>query len=146
RGSERIPIHGGPGGLGVFNAIADAFRGRQGFPDVTAGSSFVMAAHLTRGCPQSRSILTYSLSANPRSPYFADQTRLFSRKRWLDMRFCQQALLRDPALRVTEIGCLDLPGLRSVGVAGTARRLRLRFRRAVALPVRVEVLGGRRRV
>ena len=69
RGKERIPIHGGPGGLGVFNAISAPFKAREGFPDIVHGSSFVMAAHLngTR-CPDSRSILTYSLSANPDSP------------------------------------------------------------------------------
>jgi acyl-homoserine-lactone acylase len=146
RGSERIPIHGGPGGVGVFNAISAAFRGREGFPDVNHGSSFVMAAHMRRGCPESRSILTYSLSANPRSPYFADQTRLFSRKQWVDMRFCQNEVVSDRALRVTEIGCVNLPGLRSATVSGTARRLRLRFRRALELPVRVEVFRGGRRV
>ena len=89
----------------MFNAITAPFAGRQGFPDVTTGSSFVMAAHLngTR-CPESRSILTYSQSANPASPYYADQTRLFSQKKWVDMRFCTEEVLRDRALRVTELG------------------------------------------
>ena len=52
RGDERIPIHGGPGGLGVFNAISAPFAGAKGFPDIGSGSSFVMAAHLTGGCPR----------------------------------------------------------------------------------------------
>ena len=37
RGAERIPIHGGEGGQGVFNAISDVFDGRRGYDDVTAG-------------------------------------------------------------------------------------------------------------
>src|SRR5690606_6823921 len=46
---ERIPIHGGPGSVGVFNAInvtwdGDASDGEAGYPDVAHGSSFVMVA------------------------------------------------------------------------------------------------------
>ena len=117
RGKERIPIHGGPGGLGVFNAISAPFKANEGFPDIVHGSSFVMAAHLngTR-CPDSRSILTYSLSANPASPHFADQTRLFSRKQWVDMRFCVEEILRDRRLAVLELGCVRDSGLRSARV------------------------------
>ena len=101
-----------------------------------------MAAHLngTR-CPESRSILTYSQSANPRRRYFADQTRLFSDKRWVDMRFCPEEVLRDSALRVTELGCVSDSGFRAVGVRGASRgRLRLGFRRRMRLPATVEVL------
>ena len=98
RGGERIPIHGGPGTLGVFNAISAPFVPGQGFPDVVHGSSFVMAAETGGRCPDSRSILTYSQSTNPRSRYYADQTKLYSRKRWVDMRFCVEELLSDRVL------------------------------------------------
>jgi acyl-homoserine-lactone acylase len=151
RGDDRIPIHGGPGSLGVFNAIGAPFAGAKGFPDITTGSSFVMAAHLTGGCPESRAILTYSLSANPRSPYYADQTRLFSQKRWLDMLFCEQRLLRE-RLRVTEFGCITPGGFTRARVSGRPGDLRVRFRRGVAgLPVKIELLsvsggGGMRRI
>ncbi len=143
KNSERVPIHGGPGTLGVFNAISAPFRGREGFPDVGSGSSFVMAAHLngTR-CPESRSILTYSQSANPQSPYFADQTRLFSDKRWVDMRFCPEEVLRDSRAAGHGAGLrARTAGFRSVRVRGASRgRVRLGFRRRVRLPVTVEVL------
>ena len=151
RGSDRIPIHGGPGTLGVFNAISAPFAGDKGFPDITSGSSFVMAAHLTGACPESHAILTYSLSANPQSPYFADQTRLYSQKRWLDMLFCEDKLLRQP-LKVTEFGCISPAGFTRAGVGGRAGNVRLRYRRAVAgLPVTIDLLragrrGGLRRV
>ena len=46
RGDEKIPIHGGPGDLGVFNAINVAWVPAKGYPDVPHGSSFVMAAQL----------------------------------------------------------------------------------------------------
>jgi acyl-homoserine-lactone acylase len=141
RGEERIPIHGGPGGLGVFNAISAPFRGGEGYPDITSGSSFVMAAHLNggaRGCPESRAILTYSLSANPASPHFADQTRLYSRKQWVDMLFCVEDLLRKRP-RVTELGCVKAGGFTRARVRGRSGRLRVAFRRVVRLPVRAQV-------
>ena len=76
-----------------------------GYPDVPHGSSFIQAVRFTgNGCPQSQSILTYSQSVSSESPYFADQTRMFSRKRWNPMRFCERQLLRDPHLRVQHVG------------------------------------------
>jgi acyl-homoserine-lactone acylase len=103
RGDEKIPIHGGPGGVGVFNAINVPWVPGEGYPDVPQGSSFVYVARVTGGCPESRSILTYSQAAHSSSPHFADQTRLFSRKRWVDMRFCEDEIASDPNLAVTEL-------------------------------------------
>ena len=91
RGNERIPIHGGPGGDSLFNAINVSWDPPKGWPNVPHGSSFVMAAQFTgdSGCPvDARTILTYSQSTNPDSPYFADQTRMFSKKQWVDPPFC----------------------------------------------------------
>ena len=109
RGSERIPIHGGPGVVGVFNAINVSWVGsgsNPGYPNVPHGSSFVMAAQFTDdpNCPvDTRTILTYSQSTNPNSPYFADQTRMFSRKEWKDEAFCEDEIAADPNLEVTDI-------------------------------------------
>ncbi|MGI8461162.1 MAG: penicillin acylase family protein [Solirubrobacterales bacterium] len=88
RNGEKIPIHGGPGDpIGVFNAISAPWNG-SGFREVQHGSSIVMVTSFTDGCPDDRSILTYSLSTNPNSPYYADQTRMFSEKEWVDPPFC----------------------------------------------------------
>ena len=95
RADEKIPIHGGPGGNGVFNAINVPWVPGQGYPNVPSGSSFVMAMQFTDGCPESRSIMTYSQSTNPESPFFADQTRLYARKQWVDMRFCEREIRAD---------------------------------------------------
>ena len=51
RGSEEIPIHGGPGTLGVFNAINVGFVPGQGYPNVPHGSSYVYTTQFTDGCP-----------------------------------------------------------------------------------------------
>lgn len=87
RGSEIIPIHGGTGNEGAFNVISARFAGAAGYPDVEFGSSFVMVAELGRRGPQSRAVLTYSQSTDPTSPHYADQTRLYSRKQWVDLPY-----------------------------------------------------------
>jgi hypothetical protein len=107
RGSEPIPIHGGPGTLGVFNAINVGWDpGGGGYPDVPSGSSFVMATAFEddAACPvDDRSILTYSLSENPDSPYYADQTRMFSNKEWVNVPYCESEIAADPELQVTPL-------------------------------------------
>ncbi len=88
RGGVRIPLHGGPEGEGVFNKIEAAFQGASGYPEVTSwSSSWIQAVEFTASGPRSRGILTYSLSANPASPHYADQTLMFSRKEWLELPF-----------------------------------------------------------
>ena len=96
RGSQKIPIHGGPGDPeGIFNAINVGWTGSgasPGYNNVPHGSSFVMAASFTDdACPNdTRTILTYSQSTDPSSPWFKDQTEMFSNKEWVD-----EALLRE---------------------------------------------------
>jgi acyl-homoserine-lactone acylase len=95
RGNERIPIHGGPGSDSLFNAINVSWNPPGGYDNVPHGSSFVMVTSFRKGgCPENRSILTYSLSVNPNSPFFADQTRMFSRKRWVNPPFCSADVQR----------------------------------------------------
>jgi len=88
RGGERIPLHGGPEYEGIFNKLEARFQGAEGYPEVTrSSSSWILAVALGDGGPRSRGILAYSLSTDPSSPHFADQTRMFSQKRWLDLPF-----------------------------------------------------------
>ena len=96
RGGRRIAIHGGPGDPhGQFNAIESEFVPGQGFGEVAAGSSYVQVVTWNDGpCPDAAAILTYSQSTNPRSPFFADQGPLFSRKQWVPVRFCRRDVVR----------------------------------------------------
>ena len=100
-----IPIPGGPGDTdGIYNVI-----GAGGFPgdSPTApdfGSSFIQVVTWNNtACPVGATILTYSESANPDSPDYADQTELFSHQRWLPDRFCQSQIMADPHLQVTTV-------------------------------------------
>jgi acyl-homoserine-lactone acylase len=97
RGGETIPIHGGPGGLGVFNAINVSWDPEHdGYGDVEHGSSFMMAAQFVDGrCPvRAGTFVTYSQSENQRSKHAADYTRAYSQKRWNRVPFCTKELRR----------------------------------------------------
>ncbi len=95
RGDEKIPIHGGPGTVGVFNAINVGWNAAAGYPNVPHGSSYVQTVELPkRGCARVRTILTYSQSTSPESRWFGDQTRLFSRRRWVKPPFCPKQMRR----------------------------------------------------
>ena len=88
------PYHGGPGGLGVFNAMAASWTGRGYVGPLGHGASFVQVVSFDGdGCPDTRTVLTYSQSTNPRSPHYADQTRLFSEEGWVTGRFCKRDVL-----------------------------------------------------
>jgi acyl-homoserine-lactone acylase len=103
RGSERIPIHGCTDQEGCFNIITTD-RDEQGRYDPFTGSSFVMtAAFDDKGRPRGEAILTYSQSENPRSKHYADQTRLFSQKKWLPMRFTERSIRRDDEYKRTVV-------------------------------------------
>ncbi len=99
---QHIPIPGGPGDPdGIYNAI---YTGEYPGAPPTApdsGSSFIQVVTWNgTACPVGATILTYSESSNPASPHFADQTRLFSQKKWLTDRFCNSAIAADPHLQV----------------------------------------------
>lgn len=102
RNEARIPIHGCGHPEGCFNAMGNTVE-----PDFTykplLGTSFLMAVSFTDAGPVGRSLLAYSQSTNPASPYFADQTWLYSRKQWVDMRFTEAEIASDPELSVTPL-------------------------------------------
>jgi acyl-homoserine-lactone acylase len=86
----RTPYHGGPGGLGVFNAVAAPWSADKGYQGPLAhGSSYIQTVGFDGdGCPDAKTILTYSQSTNPTSKHYADQTRLYSTSGWVTDRFC----------------------------------------------------------
>ncbi len=104
RGDRRIPIHGGRGEAGVFNVITNPLVPGVGYPRVVHGSSFVMAVELGPHGPSGRQILTYSQSTDPTSPWYADQTRLYSGKGWDTVKYTEAQIAADPNLRTYRVG------------------------------------------
>jgi acyl-homoserine-lactone acylase len=88
------PYHGGPGGLGVFNAMAAPWDPQKGYIGRLAhGASFIQTVSFDGdGCPDAQTMLTYSQSTNPKSRHYADQTRLYSKGGWVKGVFCEREL------------------------------------------------------
>ena len=93
-----IPIHGDRDADGAFNVITAPRVAGVGYPNVDSGSSYVMAVRLGKNGPTGRQILTYSESTNPTSPWFADQTELFSQKGWDTIKYTNKEIKADPNL------------------------------------------------
>jgi acyl-homoserine-lactone acylase len=127
KGSEHIPLHGGQGFEGVANVIVYSSglnstllprmpRGevvydrtdltKDGY-EVNYGSSFIMALEFTDDGPRARAFLTYSQSDYAASPWYADQTRLFSDKTWRDIAFDEEDIAADPELEAYEISNVE---------------------------------------
>jgi acyl-homoserine-lactone acylase len=91
RRGEAISIHGGPGGLGVFNAISAPWRPAEGgYPNIPHGASFIMATEFTgKACPvRADTFVSYGQTENQDSPHASDYTKAFSEKRWNHVPFC----------------------------------------------------------
>jgi acyl-homoserine-lactone acylase len=154
REDERIPIHGGPGTAGVFNAINVGNPGEGGITNVAHGSSFVQAVQFVNGaCPvEPRTILTYSQSTNRTSPWFSDQTRMLSRKEWVNTPFCAGDVDRE-TISTTELRgaaggsqdgpppktCTSPAGFRRIRATTAGRSIGFRWATRAGGRVRVDV-------
>ncbi len=97
---ERIPIHGGSG-ASMFSVISSRYVGDQGRGFIRHGNSYVQAVTWDESaCPDASALLTYSQSTNPESPHFADMTRVYSAKEWVDFPYCEADIEAD---KVSEI-------------------------------------------
>ncbi|MEV6549145.1 penicillin acylase family protein [Streptomyces sp. NPDC051597] len=104
RNGERLPVSGGTEALGVWNKVEGVWDPARGYTEVSTGSSHIQAVGWDGGrCPVARTLLTYSQSENVRSPHYSDQTRLYSRRRWVASRYCERDILSSPALRVVRV-------------------------------------------
>jgi acyl-homoserine-lactone acylase len=104
RGGERIPIGGGTARLGVYNAIGGIWDPTKGYTEMQHGASYLHAiAFDDDACPDTGTLMAYSQSADPTSPHYSDQTKLYSRKQWVTERFCERDILASPELRVEHI-------------------------------------------
>lgn len=70
---------------------------------VNYGTSFIMAMQFTDEGPEGRAILTYSESAEVDSPWYSDQTEMFSAKQWRPMLWTEADILADPNLTEVEV-------------------------------------------
>ncbi|MCM2311944.1 MAG: penicillin acylase family protein [Steroidobacteraceae bacterium] len=107
RNGTAIPIHGGSGTSGVYNAITTSTNPVPGvgYTPILAGSSYIQAVTFSPSGPDARAIVTYSQSTDPANPHYADMTRLFSDYGWVKLPFAEGDIRRDPnltSLRLSE--------------------------------------------
>jgi acyl-homoserine-lactone acylase len=94
-GGRQTPIHGGPGELGIYNAI-QSVPSANGKREVVSGTSYLQVVTFDDQGPQAQGLLAFSISSDPASPYSADQTQAFSRKQWSRLPFTEQQIKADP--------------------------------------------------
>ena len=87
---ERIPLHGGPNRMGLFNVVDTLYDPDRGYTDVGYGATYIQAVRFgDKECgPEARTVLGHSLSTDPTSPFYANGTKLFLAKEWVDQPFC----------------------------------------------------------
>ena len=101
-GGQQTPIHGGPGTLGVYNAIQSVPR-TDGKLEVVSGTSYLQVVTFDDKGPQVQGLLAFSLSSDPASRYSRDQTVAFSRKQLSVLPFTEQQITSDPQYQVQTI-------------------------------------------
>ena len=101
RGAPPIPLGGGTGdSVGNANALASRWPedNTDRYRPVTYGSSHIQAVSFLRhGRVGARTILTYGQSEDPTSRWSSDQTRLFSREKWVRFAWTDGQIRRDLA-------------------------------------------------
>jgi len=101
-GGQQTPIHGGPGTLGVYNAIQSVPRS-DGKREVVSGTSYLQVVTFDDKGPQAQGLLAFSLSSDPGSKYARDQTQAFSNKQLSVLPFTEQQITSDPQYQVQTI-------------------------------------------
>jgi len=119
---KRIPIHGGNSSEGIMSTanyssngtlLGGVERGKllnhtTGLTEdgyvVNFGTSFLMVVELDKQGPRCQGIASFSQSSDPDSPYFSDQTVLYSNKVWRPCHYSQTDIQADAALRVYQVG------------------------------------------
>ena len=94
RNGEKIGIPGGDGRAGMFSVISARFDGDNGgYTPIVSGNSYIQSVTWNEdGSPNARAILTYSQSPEPDSPFYADQTKIYSQSEWIDMPFTDEQI------------------------------------------------------
>ena len=101
---RRIPIHGCSTGCwqaiysGSMGSDPDAAYGR-----VSDGSSTVQMTELRPNGPKAHWVLTYSQSENPKSKHLDDQTKQFSKSKFIPMLFTYKQIKSDPHYKLKKV-------------------------------------------
>ncbi|KIK88019.1 acylase [Pseudomonas koreensis] len=101
-GARQTAIHGGPGTLGIYNAIQSVPR-EDGKLEVISGTSYLQVVSFDDNGPHAQGLLAFSLSSDPESKYSRDQTQAFSKKQWSVLPFTEQQIAADPQYQLQTV-------------------------------------------
>jgi acyl-homoserine-lactone acylase len=91
RGGENIPLHGGLDSLGLFCVINIHWDpAKKAYVNPYHGNTYIQVVSFEgKEYPRMSTITTYSLSQNVNSPWYKDQTWMYSNKEWIDLPFSE---------------------------------------------------------
>jgi acyl-homoserine-lactone acylase len=106
RNGVRVPIHGAIGDIdGSYNSIhVSGELDKTGYHNVAWGTSYVQTVTFDNNGPVAQGMLLYGQSTDPKSPWYADQVPLYSRKEWSALPFTLQKIKADPNYSVRSLG------------------------------------------
>jgi len=98
RNGVRIPLHGGIGNIdGSYNSLTMRNPlGAAGYEGVHWGQSYIQTVTFDDDGPVAQAMLTYGQSTDPKSPWYADQLQVYSRKEWPVLPFTPARIKADP--------------------------------------------------
>jgi acyl-homoserine-lactone acylase len=105
KNAVRIPLHGGIGNIdGSYNSLTMRNPlSATGYNGVHWGQSYIQTVTFDDQGPVAQAMLTYGQSTDPKSPHYADQTAVFSRKEWPVLPFAEDKIKADPMYRTTTL-------------------------------------------
>ncbi len=98
RNGVRIPLHGGNGNQeGTYSSLTmRTGLIANGYVGAHWGQSYIQTVGFDEQGPVAQAMLTYGQSTDPKSPWYADQTQVYSRKEWPVLPFTQEKIKADP--------------------------------------------------
>ena len=87
KNGEKIPMHGGFGGEGVFNVASSGQNDDGTYGPVTNGPTYMQAVTFDNKGPVVEALLAFSQAGDTTRPYHRDQTHRYSKKEWIRLPF-----------------------------------------------------------
>ncbi|AZC26824.1 bifunctional acylase PvdQ [Pseudomonas sessilinigenes] len=102
QGGQPTPVPGGPESLGIYNAM-QSVPGSAGKREVVSGTSYLSVVSFDGQGPRALGLLAFSLSSDPSSAHFRDQTQAFARNQWSELPFSEAQIQADRGYRLQSI-------------------------------------------
>jgi acyl-homoserine-lactone acylase len=106
RGNEKIRLPGGYGDLGIYNVLEpkreDYYSDEQADRNIIGmkkGSSYIQLVTFNDEGPQVKGLLAFSQSSDVSSPFYNDQTKLFSQQFWPIIPFTEKQIKKASVIK-----------------------------------------------